>query len=273
MCDKHGSATQPPFCLHGRGRSLLSHQKGRGHIKKETTAGMPEQIHSLCLQILWHSGRWNLLQQGSCLIPTLFPLTLCLPGRADPSLAPPWVCSQACPDGDQEARPLPALAAQRWPFPSNSTIPPLPNRTCPDTFTLSRIALKSLGLPTHVKGTAGGEKRGKPARAPARVEKGSRQQGPHLSTCNQWKQGCLLEQQCTPRLPNTDPFQKSSSSCNIWLFKPGLSILAEVNYPEVESLTCQSFIATALQLQSWGSGGRGGGSGRRDGHSGMGVPG
>lgn len=229
------------------GEDLCSPTWKRTHLKRNNCRDA--RADSFTLQILWHSGRWNLLQQGSCLNPTLFPLTLCLPGRADPLLAPSWVCSQACPDGDQEARPLPALAAQGWPFPSNSTIPPLPNGTCPDTFTLNRIALKSPGLPTHVKGTAGGEKQGKPARAPAGVEKGSHQQGPELGTCSQWKWGCLLEQQCIPQLPNTDPFQKKSSSCNIWIFKPELSILGEVNHPEEKGLTCQCFIATALQLQ------------------------
>lgn len=74
---------------------------------------------------------------------------------------------------DQEARPLPALAAQGWPFPSNSTIPPLPSGTCPDTFALNRIACKSLGLPTHVKGTAGGKKQGKPATVPAWRKRGA----------------------------------------------------------------------------------------------------
>lgn len=63
-----------------------------------------------------------------------------------------------------------------------------------------------------------------------------------------------LEQQCLPQLPITAPFQKSSSLSNVWLFKPGLSILGEMNPPEEEGLICQGFIATALQLHGGGGG-------------------
>lgn len=129
-------------------------------------------IHSFCRYFgILVEGKF--LQQGSCLIPTSF-LCLMSPGRPDPSLASPWVCSQASEMGlDWEARPLPALAAQGWPFPSNSTIPALQSGTCPNTFALNRIAFKSLGLPTHVKGTAGGEKQGKAPTSPARRKKGA----------------------------------------------------------------------------------------------------
>lgn len=133
----------------------------RGNIYKE--AGMPRQVHSLSLQILWHPHRRNLLQQGACLNPILFPLSLWLPSRADsiPRWLLPGSIHKPSQTGlDQEARPLPALAVQGWPFPSDSIIPSLPNGTCPNTFALNRVAFRSLGLPTHVKGTAGGEKQG-----------------------------------------------------------------------------------------------------------------
>lgn len=144
--------------------------KQREDIYNEATTGMPRQVHSLFLQILWHHHGRNVSAAGVLPHSHFVPL----PRACQAELILHWVCSQASEMGpDREARPLPALAAQGSPFPSNSTIPPLPSGTCPNTFALNRIAFKSLGLPTHVKGTAGGEKQGKAATAPARRKKGA----------------------------------------------------------------------------------------------------
>lgn len=130
------------FCLHEKERFLLSHPEGtKRHLEKQRLKGSQKEfIHSLLLQILWHSPGRSLLQPGSCLCPCA-----CLaqpnPGFA---LEPPGGASR-------ESRLLPASAAQGWPSPSTSPIPPLPKGTCPDTFALNRVAFKSLGLPTHVK--------------------------------------------------------------------------------------------------------------------------
>lgn len=160
VCVKHGSAMWSRFGLHGRGRFLLSHLDGKRKIYKET--GMPKQVHSLSSQILWHPHRRSLLQQGHVSTPSCFLCTCGCQAEPIPSLAAsslgPFKAFQT--GLDQEARPLSALAVQGWPFPRNSIIPSLPNRTCPDIFALNRVASRSLGLPTHVKGTAGGQKQG-----------------------------------------------------------------------------------------------------------------
>ena len=152
---------------------------------------------------------------------------------------------------DQEARPLPALAAQGWPFPSNSTIPPLPNGTCPDTFALNRIAFESLGLPTHVKGTAGGKKQGKPTTAPAQRKKGAISRArclhPAMTVEGGLAAGAAGATMHTPASHHSSFLEELASSSSICLFKPGLSILREMNHPEEEGFICQ-FIATAPQL-------------------------
>lgn len=137
----------------------------RGNIYKE--ARMPRQVHSVSSQILWPPHRGNLLQQGHVSTPSCFPCFpscfLWLPSRADsiPHCLLPGSIHKPSQTGlDEEARPLPALAVQGWPFPSNSIIPSLPKGTCPDTFALNRAAFRNLGLPTHVRGTAGGKEQG-----------------------------------------------------------------------------------------------------------------
>lgn len=151
------------FCLHEKERFLLSHPEGtKRHLEKQRLKGSQKEfIHSLLLQILWHSPGRSLLQPGSCLCPCA-----CLaqpnPGFA---LEPPGGASR-------ESRLLPASAAQGWPSPSTSSIPPLPKGTCPDTFALNRVAFKSLGLPTHVKVRLEAKK--KTGKAPVWGERGAR---------------------------------------------------------------------------------------------------
>lgn len=105
---------------------------------------------------------------------------------------------------------------------------------------------------------------------------GSHQQSPELGTGTQrWLQNggwllAQLKQRHVPQISITPSFRRSSSSSNIWLFKPGLSILGEMLslHPEEEGLNCQGFAVAALQLY----GGDGGleGVGKGDGHSGVG---
>lgn len=114
-CAKYGSAVW----------FLLSAQKGKifffdlppgrkeETLQKAAAEGKPmwgEFIHFFSPLILRHPCGRNPLQEGSCPCPN--PL---LPGLA---LEPPrWT--------KWGARLLSALAAQGWPFPSSSTIPPL----------------------------------------------------------------------------------------------------------------------------------------------------
>lgn len=155
------------FCLHEKERFLLSHPEGtKRHLEKQRLKGSQKEfIHSLLLQILWHSRGRSLLQPGSCLCPCA-----CLAQPSPHQLLPGFALEP--PGGaSRESRLLPASAAQGWPFPSTSPIPPLPKGTCPDTFALNRVAFKSLGLPTHVKARLEAKKTGK---APLWGERGAR---------------------------------------------------------------------------------------------------
>lgn len=165
----------------------------RGDIYEE--AGVPRQVHSLSSQILWHPHRRNLLQQGACLNP-IFPPSPWLPSRANsiPRWLLPGSIHKPSQTGlDEEARPLPALAVQGWPFPSDSIIPSFPNGTCPNTFALNRAAVRNLRLPTHVKGTAGGEEQGKQPRL-QRGGKGEPSAEPRAGGCGRgagcWSRVC-----------------------------------------------------------------------------------
>lgn len=168
------------FCLHEKERFLLSHPEAmKRHLEKQRLKGSQKEfIHSLLLQILWHSCGRSLLQPGSCLCPCA-----CL-AQPNPHQLLPGFAPEPPGGASRESRLLPASAAQGWPSPSTSPIPPLPKGTCPDTFALNRVAFKSLGLPTHVKVRLEAKKKNRESSSVG--GKGSQDQSPELGACTQW---------------------------------------------------------------------------------------
>lgn len=121
--------------------------KERRDIYKEAIAGMLRQVHLLFLQLLWHPRRRSLLQQGSCLFPTLFPLSLCLPGRVDPSLAPLWLRSQASPDRAGWGRQAsPSFGSPRLAFPQQFNHSFSPKRNVPRHLCLEPNCIQEPGF-------------------------------------------------------------------------------------------------------------------------------
>lgn len=121
--------------------------KERGDTYKEAAAGMARQAHSLFLQIFRHPCRKNILQQRSCLIPTLLPLSLCVPGTDNPSLAPPWVCSQASLDGAKlGSQASPSFGSPRLAFPQQFNHSSSPKRNVPRHLCLEPNCIQEPGF-------------------------------------------------------------------------------------------------------------------------------
>lgn len=93
-------------------------------------------------------------------------------------------------------------------------------------------------MPTHVKGMAGGKKKGRlqcrGKREPL-AEPGAERLHPAIMRKATW-----LSQQWEP--------QKSSFPSNIWLLKPGLIILGWMTHPKDAESISQGLLAVALQL-------------------------
>lgn len=115
------------FCLHEKERFLLSHPEGmKRHLEKQRLKGSQKEfIHSLLLQILWHSS-WK-----EPFTAWVLPLPLCLPGTTQPSPAPPRVCSGASQRGQQGIQASPSLGSPRLAFPQHFTHSSSPKRNVP----------------------------------------------------------------------------------------------------------------------------------------------
>lgn len=122
-CAKHGL-----FVLPARKGEISALPPGRNEeaFGKAAAEGKPEGVHSFTsfadpLALSWKEpfAAWVL------------PLPLCLPGTAQPSPAPPWVCSGASRRGQQGIQASPSLGSPRLAFPQHFTHSSSPKRNVP----------------------------------------------------------------------------------------------------------------------------------------------